>query len=183
MLIRAVLIASHRLRLLFFLYYLINLSPCQIITGRPPQLSDFPRNYYSPLEGAEFSIKCPLSYENYQVEWFKDGESLGKTANALSIPSISRIDSGLYKCYAYNGIGGAYSKSVNVSVSCKFLNTVVKSGSLDFDGFKQVPDSFYKARVPANGYFSLRPPPLNASPNVKLSWKWKFEEQEVEVLF
>uniref|UniRef100_A0A914E3I3 Ig-like domain-containing protein n=1 Tax=Acrobeloides nanus TaxID=290746 RepID=A0A914E3I3_9BILA len=167
--IKQPLLHGFRRLLLFsipFLLYLTNASLAQIITGRPPQFSKFPHNSYSPLEGTEFSIKCPLLYDTYQIEWFKDGESLGKSSLILSIPSISRIDSGIYKCYTYNGIGGAFSPSINISVTY-------------FDGFKQVSESFYKIKVPPSGYFSLKPPPLNASPNSKLTWKWKFEEQEI----
>ncbi|KAE9550691.1 hypothetical protein FO519_006092 [Halicephalobus sp. NKZ332] len=140
----------------------------QLITGRPPSFAQFDPSKIAVPEGGSVDVACPLLSEAFEVEWFKDGEPLQRKGPELHLSTVSRIDSGDYQCYASNGIGGAFSPNVNLTVL--YLNS-----------FEQQEPSFYRKTVTAADYFLLEPPRLIASPSLKVSWRWFFEGHEVSV--
>ena len=111
--------------LLFFLS-LASLSivdgNAHLITGRPPSFVDFDPPKVVVPEGESIDLTCPVLVDDFDFEWFKDGEPLHKQGSKLHLSTVSRIDSGDYQCYASNGIGGAFSPNVNVTVLCEFMS-------------------------------------------------------------
>ena len=96
-------------------------SNAQLITGRPPNFTEFDLSQIIIPEGGEVDLKCPVVFDGFDIEWFKNGQPLQRTGSSLSLATVSRIDTGEYQCFASNGIGGSFSPVVNVTVLCKFL--------------------------------------------------------------
>uniref|UniRef100_A0AC35FGA0 Ig-like domain-containing protein n=1 Tax=Panagrolaimus sp. PS1159 TaxID=55785 RepID=A0AC35FGA0_9BILA len=89
-----------------------------LITGRPPSFTEFDKQNLIVPEGGSIDLKCPLIFDGFDIEWFKNSETLKKTGEKLNLPIVSRSDEGEYQCFASNGIGGAFSPVVNVTVLC-----------------------------------------------------------------
>ena len=113
--------------LFLFCLFLASLSTANgsahLITGRPPSFGDFDPPKVLVPEGESIELDCPVLVDDFDVEWFKDGEPLRRQGSKLQLSTVSRIDSGDYQCYASNGIGGAFSPIANVTVLCRFLRT------------------------------------------------------------
>ena len=88
-----------------------------------------------PEEGTRLTLECPLHTDDTSVQvetgkskndkkipsqfrWYRDGLPLDRHTPLLAIPSVARLDAGLYRCYAFNQYGGAFGPAVNVSVEC-----------------------------------------------------------------
>uniref|UniRef100_A0A914R120 Ig-like domain-containing protein n=1 Tax=Panagrolaimus davidi TaxID=227884 RepID=A0A914R120_9BILA len=142
----------------------------QLITGRPPSFTEFDKQNLIVPEGGSIDLKCPLIFDGFDIEWFKNSETLQKTGEKLNFPIVSRSDTGEYQCFASNGIGGAFSPVVNVTVLSYAENV---------DAFDEEDESFYTQTVSPTDYFHLQPPNLIASPFLKVSWRWLFEGQEI----
>lgn len=93
----------------------------QLITGRPPGFTDFDKKNLIIPEHGDIDLKCPLISDDFDIEWFKNGEAIQKNGTSLNLETVSRNDSGEYQCFASNGIGGAFSPSINVTVLCQFF--------------------------------------------------------------
>ncbi|KAI6239655.1 Protein sidekick-like protein [Aphelenchoides fujianensis] len=122
-------------------------------------------------ENQRLSLRCPLNTtgglapSSFKIQWSKDGERLdSERAQFLEIGSVSRADSGVYRCLVGNERGTAYSWSMNVTV-------------LYIDGFKA--EKLSVLTVTEAGNFVLRPPALLASPQLHLSWRWFYDENEI----
>uniref|UniRef100_A0A914PLS3 Ig-like domain-containing protein n=1 Tax=Panagrolaimus davidi TaxID=227884 RepID=A0A914PLS3_9BILA len=96
----------------------LSFTNAQLITGRPPSFTDFDKQNLIVPEGGSIDLKCPLIFDGFDIEWFKNSETLQKTGEKLNLPIVSRSDTGEYQCFASNGIGGAFSPVVNVTVLC-----------------------------------------------------------------
>jgi len=49
-------------------------------------------------------------------------------STTVTLPNVSRSDSGLFQCYAWNGIGKSASSNVTVDVLCEYIEAnLVKS--------------------------------------------------------
>lgn len=151
-----------------------------------PTFTSFPSSEILAWEGSTLTLKCPLSTDSsFDIEWHKDGKDIGRKALVLSIPRLSRIDSGLYRCLASTANVRSFSSTVNVTVLCKFrelhkIHGITTSTRLsDLDRFESRPPSFFNLKANPSGHFVLRPPPLEQSGRLDLSWKWFFNSQEV----
>uniref|UniRef100_A0A915E8P4 Protein sidekick-like protein n=1 Tax=Ditylenchus dipsaci TaxID=166011 RepID=A0A915E8P4_9BILA len=140
----------------------------ELITGRPPSFSHVDQVKFLVSEGSRFTLKCPLLDRKLDLEWYKDDEPINRHTLNLTIPTVSRIDSGIYRCYAHNGIGGAFSPSFNVTVSY-------------LDGFVEKSEAFYQNKLSGqSGFITLQPPDLIGQGLEDVKWKWFNDNQEIQ---
>lgn len=105
------------LSLLLFGFYLVN--------AQLPRFKNIDQNHFFPEEGTVFTLNCPVLTEGFEIDWYKDENLIFKHySSILTISNISRKDAGIYRCYVYTDNGGAFSRSFNVTVSCKFFKKI-----------------------------------------------------------
>ncbi|KAI1726479.1 fibronectin type III domain-containing protein [Ditylenchus destructor] len=138
----------------------------KLITGRPPTFNKVEQTKFYPIEGFRFSLKCPVVDESADVRWYLDGKPLERHTLSLVIPTISRIDSGIYRCFAQNGIGGVFSPAFNVTVAY-------------LDGFANESNSLYQIKVPSASFITIPPPALLSQGIGDFTWKWFYDSQEI----
>lgn len=78
------------------------------------------------VEGDSLSLTCLVAGNPPpDVLWIKGSDNSVITKNStIVLPSITRTDSGLFQCLAWNGIGKNASSNVTVDVLCEYLGTV-----------------------------------------------------------
>ena len=78
------------------------------------------------IEGNDLSLVCYVTGNPPpDVLWIRgsDNSVLAKNATAM-LPNVTRADSGLFQCYAWNGIGKNASSNVTVDVLCEYIDFI-----------------------------------------------------------
>lgn len=81
------------------------------------------------VEGNHLSLVCHVTGNPPpDVSWIRgsDNSVLAKNAS-VTLPSVTRADSGLFQCYAWNGIGKNASSNVAVDVLCEYTGTAYEA--------------------------------------------------------
>ena len=86
------------------------------------------RGEQTVLEGGNLQLTCEASGKpEANTTWTKEktgnhGNSrLLQEGKVLTIPKVSRNDSGTFKCTAYNGFGEADSRIIYLNVTCEYV--------------------------------------------------------------
>lgn len=104
----------------FFLLLLSTFSATAEEYASLPRLSSHFEQRFRPPEGSTFLLKCPFE-SIASVEWELNGKPLNRQkSSAVDFPTISRTDSGIYRCTIRSHFGVVFSPALNVTVLCKF---------------------------------------------------------------
>ena len=82
------------------------------------------------VEGDDLSLICHVTGNPPpDVLWIRGSDNSVLTrSTTVTLPNVGRSDSGLFQCYAWNGIGKNASSNVTVDVLCEYIEAnLVKS--------------------------------------------------------
>ena len=77
------------------------------------------------IETEPFTATCiltPVKNETINYRWMKNGVQTVSQKGALSLPSVSRTDTGRYRCRASNVAGYVESQPFTLQVHCMCLS-------------------------------------------------------------
>ena len=80
------------------------------------------------VEGNDVSLVCLVTGNPPpHVLWIRGSDDSVLTKNTtVALQNVTRTDSGLFYCYAWNGIGKKASSNVTVDVLCEYLENSPK---------------------------------------------------------
>ncbi|VDM26269.1 unnamed protein product [Toxocara canis] len=145
---------------------LTQLVDCRnVLPGKPPVLSTWDAEKLYLPEGDPLTLRCPAASDgDLSFHWFKDGKPLNEDGTVLHIAHLMPAHSASYRCSAENNFGIVISSPLSIDVLYIY--------GFNSEGVEKV------VKVIAGSAFVLRPPPLNASSHLSLSWTWFFENNE-----
>lgn len=165
------LLCRYKCRLGLFLFLFLNIfliceTRSEKIAGKPPTVSAWESDEFWLNEKTTLSLTCPadLSGElNYQ--WFHNGNRLDAIGSVLRVESLSLRDVGQYRCSAGNIYGTVLSPPVDVNV-------------LYITGFNSAVENI--TRVSSGVGFVLQPPSVISSSHLNFTWRWFYNDDEIE---
>ena len=81
------------------------------------------------VEGNDLSLVCHVTGNPPpHVLWIRGSDNSVLTKNTtVTLRNVTRTDSGLFQCYAWNGIGKKAASNVTVDVLCEYIGTAYET--------------------------------------------------------